>query len=161
MVLDQTVPTFLTCVQNGVRASGAIPERFSIDNLASGVLREHFQERAYQREFAALCAHYGMMPNAVRPRTPTDKGAVENGVGALKKFLRGRIFESLEDLRAAVAAWACTSNDRPNSTTHRKPNDLIAAERRGELPDRSLERMPRAHRLSGAGAAQFSGGAGG
>lgn len=135
VVLDQTVPTFLTCVQNGVRASGAIPERFSIDNLASGVLREHFQERAYQREFAALCAHYGMMPNAVRPRTPTDKGAVENGVGALKKFLRGRIFESLEDLRAAVAAWACTSNDRPNSTIHRKPNDLIAAERHGDLPE--------------------------
>lgn len=135
VVLDQTVPTFLTCLQNGIRESGAIPQRFSIDNLASGVLREHFQERAYQREFASLCAHYGMMPNAVRPRTPTDKGAVENGVGALKKFLRGRIFDSLEDLQAAVAAWIRTSNERPNATTHRKPNDLIATERRGELPE--------------------------
>ena len=135
VVLDQTVPTFLVCIQNGVRASGAIPEQFSIDNLASGVLRAHFEERAYQREFAALCAHYEMMPNAVRPRTPTDKGSVENGVGALKKFLRGRIFESLDELRAAVAAWMHTSNDRPHATTGRRPNDLIAAERRHELPE--------------------------
>jgi hypothetical protein len=44
-------------VQNGTRESGAIPERFSIDNLGSGVFREHFSERAYQKEFAALCAH--------------------------------------------------------------------------------------------------------
>lgn len=135
VVLDQTVPTFLNCVQNGVRESGAIPEQFTIDNLASGVLREHFQERAYQREFAALCAHYGMMPNAVRPRTPTDKGCVENGVGSLKKFLRGRTFESLEELRAAVAAWARTSNERPNSATHRRPNDLLPAERQTPLPE--------------------------
>jgi len=135
VVLEQTVPTFLSCVQNGVRASGAIPTRLSIDNLASGVLREHFAERAYQREFAALCAHYGMMPNAVRPRTPTDKGCVENSVGALKKGLRGRTFASLADLRAAASAWARTSNDRPNSATHRRPNDLLAAERGRDLPE--------------------------
>ena len=135
VVLDQAVPTFLNCVQNGVRASGAIPKHFSIDNLASGVLRERFHERSYQREFSALCSHYGMMPNAVRPRTPTDKGSVENSVGALKRFLRGRAFESLDGLRAAVDAWARTSNERPNSSTHRRPSDLIAAERSALLPE--------------------------
>lgn len=135
VVLDQTVPTFLACVQNGIRASGAIPERFSIDNLAAAVLREHFAERSYQREFAKLCAHYDMLPNAVRPRTPTDKGMVENGVGGLKKFLRGRIFDSLDQLRAAVDAWMRTSNERVHSVTHRTPNDLLAAERRHSLPE--------------------------
>jgi transposase len=49
VVLDQTVPTFLRCVQNGTRESGAIPERFSIDNLGSGVFREHFAERVSER----------------------------------------------------------------------------------------------------------------
>jgi hypothetical protein len=44
-----------------------------------------------------------MMPNAVRPRTPTDKGAVERGVSALKAFLRGRVFDTVDDLRVAVA----------------------------------------------------------
>jgi transposase len=135
VVLDQTVPTFLRCVQNGTRESGAIPERLSIDNLGSGVFRDRFAERAYQKEFAALCAHYGMMPNAVRPRTPTDKGTVERGVSALKAFLRGRVFDTVDDLRMAVAAWARTSNERPHSVTGRRPNDLIAAERRHMLPD--------------------------
>jgi transposase len=135
VVLDQTVPTFLSCVQNGIRESGVIPQRFSIDNLASAVLRKHFQERSYQREFSKLCAHYGTLPNAVRPRRPTDKGMVENGIGALKKFLRGRIFDSFEELRAVAVAWARSSKERPHSVTGRKPADLLAGERRGELPE--------------------------
>jgi transposase len=136
VVLEQQVPTFLSCIQNGFVAADAVPERFSIDNLRPGVLWNHFGERTYQRDFAALCAHYGTMPNAVRPRTPTDKGAVENGVGALKKFLRGRTFESLDDLRATVAAWVREMNARPNSRTGKRPDDLIALERRGPLPER-------------------------
>lgn len=135
LVLDQTVPTFLGCVQNGIRESAAIPERFSVDNLAAAVLREHFQERAYQREFAALCAHYEMLPNAVRPRTPTDKGMVENGVGSLKKFLRGRTFESFDELQCAVKLYATTANERVHSVTGRRPCDLIALERRHALPE--------------------------
>jgi transposase len=84
IVLDQRVSSFLGSLQGGIRASGAIPRRCTVDNLAAAVLREHFQERAYQRDFANFCAHYGMMPNVCRPRTPTDKGMVENGVGALE-----------------------------------------------------------------------------
>lgn len=136
VVLDQQVPTFLNCVQNGFIAAEAVPERISIDNLRSGVFLGHFGERAYQREFASLCAHYDTMPNAVRPRRPTDKGAVENGVGALKKALRGRTFETLEDLRAAVAACVREMNARPHSRTGQRPDDLIGIERRGPLPER-------------------------
>jgi transposase len=135
IVLDQTVPTFLSCIQNALIAAGAVPERISIDNLAAGVLREHFHERAYQREFALFCAHYSTMPNAVRPRTPTDKGSVENGVGALKKGLRGRDFQNLDALRQAVAAWMRAMNERPNALTGKRPADLIADERRGSLPE--------------------------
>jgi transposase len=102
VVLDQSVPTFLAAMQNGIFAAQAIPQRISIDNLAAAVLREHFHERGYQREFSAFCKHFGALPNAVRPRTPTDKGAVENGVGVLKRALRGRAFGSLEDLQRTV-----------------------------------------------------------
>jgi transposase len=135
VVLDQQVPTFLGCVQNGFIAAEAVPERYTIDNLRPGVFYEHFQERAYQREFAALCAHYDTMPNAVRVRRPTDKGAVENGVGVLKKALRGRKIETLDELRAAVAAVIRELNARPNSRTGKRPDDLIVLERRGRLPE--------------------------
>lgn len=135
VVLDQTVPTFLTCIQNALVAAGGTPSRLSIDNLASGVLREHFYERSYQREFSKLCTHYGTMPNAVRPRTPTDKGAVENSVGALKRGLRGRTFATLDDLQTAVHTWTREMNERRCSVNGKRPNDLIATERRVPLPE--------------------------
>ncbi|MBC5805021.1 MAG: IS21 family transposase [Candidatus Eremiobacteraeota bacterium] len=135
VVLDQRVATFLGSVQSGIRESGAIPKLCTIDNLAAGVLREHFHERSYQREFAMFCAHYDMMPNAVRPRTPTDKGMVENNVGSLKKFLRGMKIETLEELIAAVGAYMRTSNERPHSVTGKRPCDLIEHEHRHELPE--------------------------
>jgi hypothetical protein len=114
----------------------SVPERITVDNLAAAVLREHFHERGYQREFTALCAHFDTLPNAVRPRTPTDKGAVENGVGVLKRALRGRTFDSLEDLRLAVKTIFDELNARPSALDHRRPIDLIIAERQKPLPER-------------------------
>ncbi len=136
VVLEQSVPTFLSAMQNGIVAATAIPERISVDNLAAAVLREHFHERGYQREFSAFCKHFGTLPNAVRPRTPTDKGAVENGVGVLKRALRGRSFATLDDLQKAVSTTINELNDRPSALDHRRPNDLIVHERRGDVPER-------------------------
>jgi transposase len=155
VVLEQQVPTFLNCAQNGFIAADAVPERFSIDNLRPGVFWKHFGERAYQREFASLCAHYDTMPNAVRVRRPTDKGAVENGVGVLKRGLRGREFETYDQLRAAVTALVCELNARPNSMTGKRPDDLIALETprpvTRALPAGVLERASGAQRLPRAG----------
>jgi transposase len=134
-VLDQTVPTLLGCIQSAIIASGCIPERLSEDNLLSAVLHRQMGIRPYQRDFANFCAHYGMMPNAVRPRTPTDKGAVENSVGVLKKSLRGRKFGSFNELYEAVGQHMALYNDREHSVTGRRPNDLLPLERRGPLPD--------------------------
>jgi len=136
VVLEQSVPTFLCAMQNGIFTATAIPERISVDNLAAAVLREHFHERGYQREFSAFCKHFGTLPNAVRPRTPTDKGAVENGVGVLKRALRGRSFATLDDLQKAVSTTINELNDRPSALDHRRPNDLIVHERRGDVPER-------------------------
>jgi transposase len=110
VVLDQRVPTFLSAMQNGIFGAQAIPERISVDNLAAAVLREHFNERGYQREFSAFCKHFTTLPNAVRPRTPTDKGSVENGVGVLKRALRGRTFETLEQLQVVIGALFRAAN---------------------------------------------------
>lgn len=135
VVTDQTVPAFLTAIQDGIRACESIPEQLTLDNLSSGVVRDQFHMRAYQRDFAAFCAHYGMMPNAVRPRTPTDKGSVENGVKALKNGLCGRSFASLEALRIAVAVRTAALNERVHSVTQRRPIDLFLNERRGQMPE--------------------------
>ena len=86
--------------------------------------------------FADLCAHYNTMPNAVRVRRPTDKDAVESLVSTLKEALRGCAFEALDELRATVAAVMRARNERPNSRTGKRPDDLIALERHAPLPER-------------------------
>jgi len=136
VVLDQSVPTFLAAIQNSIFASGAVPNRITVDNLAAAILREHFHERGYQREFAAFCKHFDTLPNAVRPRTPTDKGSVENSVGILKRALRGREMRTLEELERAVTVVTVSLNERAGSLDHRRPNDLIVDERKKPLPER-------------------------
>jgi hypothetical protein len=69
VVLDQSVPTFLSAMQSGIFAAQAIPEHISVDNLAAAVLREHFNERGYQREFSAFCKH---SRNVSQCRAPSD-----------------------------------------------------------------------------------------
>jgi len=135
VVLDQTVPTFLGCIQRAIQASEAIPQRLVPDNLTSAVLRRQMGLRPYQRDFATFCAHYGMAPAPARPRTPTDKGSVERGNGTLKQFLRGRQLTTLEDLRQAVSHHQRAVNARPHSQTGKVPDDLLALERRGPLPE--------------------------
>jgi transposase len=134
VVIDQTVPTFLGCIQDAIWASGSAPQRLTPDNLASAVLRQQLGLRPYQRDFANFCAHYDIAPSPARPRTPTDKGSVERGVRTLRAYLKGRSFETYEQQRAAVKEHMSAYNDRAHSTSGKKPNDLIVLERRGELP---------------------------
>jgi hypothetical protein len=99
------------------------------------VLRRQLGLRPYQRDFATFCVHYDDAPSPARPRTPTDKAAAERGVRTVRAFLKGRRFPTYEGLRAAVKEHMALHNDRPNSLTGKRPNDLIALERHGELPD--------------------------
>jgi len=57
-------------------------------------------------------------------------------VGVLKRALRGRSFATLDDLQTAVKTIINALNDRPSALDHRRPNDLIVHERRGEVPER-------------------------
>ncbi len=135
VVFDQTVPTFLGCIQDGIRSSGSAPKRLTPDNLASAVLRRQLGLRPYQRDFANFCAHYDIAPSPARPRTPTDKAEVERAVRTVRAFLKGRTLPTFRELRAAVKEHMALYNDRPHSVSGKRPNDLIAGERRGELPD--------------------------
>jgi hypothetical protein len=55
-------------------------------------------------------------------------------VRTLRAYLKGRSFASYEQLRLAVKEHMRSYNERPHSTSGKKPNDLIALERREDLP---------------------------
>jgi hypothetical protein len=95
------------------------------------VLLSQLGERYYQEDFFRFCRHYGTVPDAARPATPTDKGRVERDIGYAKgNWRRGRDFEDFAHARADLAAWRDEiANVRLHGTTRRRPVDLLEQER--------------------------------
>ncbi|MHC4164741.1 MAG: IS21 family transposase [Planctomycetota bacterium] len=131
LVLDQTVPTFLGALRRGFEFFGGVPERLKPDNLKAAVLLDQLGQRYYQEDFFRFCRHYGTLPDAARPHTPTDKGRCERDIGYAKgNCFRGRDFASLEAAQAHLARWRdAIANVRLHGTTQRRPQDLFAREK--------------------------------
>lgn len=131
LVLDQTVPTFLGALRRAFEFLGGAPARIKPDNLRSAVLFDQLGQRFYQEDFFRFCRHYGTVPDAARPATPTDKGRVERDIGYAKgNAFRGRSFASFEDATTHLAHWRDQiASVRVHGTTRRRPIDLFEEER--------------------------------
>jgi transposase len=136
LVLDQTVPTFLGVIRRGFEDFGGAPERVKPDNLKSAVLISALGERYYQEDFFRLCQHYGSLPDAARPMTPTDKGRTERDIGYVKgSCFEGRGLKSFEEAKAWLARWRReVALVRVHGTTRRRPVDLFDEERAALRP---------------------------
>jgi len=136
LVTDQRVPTFLGAIRRGFEFFGGVPERIKPDNLRSAVLLNQLGERYYQEDFFRFCRHYGTVPDAARPATPTDKGRVERDIGYAKgNWRRGRDFDDFELARTDLACWRDEiANVRLHGTTRRRPADLFQTERQHLRP---------------------------
>ncbi len=131
LVTDQRVPSFLGAIRRGFEHLGGAPERLKPDNLKAAVLIDRLGQRYYQEDFFRFCRHYGTVPDAARPATPTDKGRTERDIGYAKgNCFRGRSFGSLEEARAHLARWRDeVANVRIHGTTRRRPVELFGEER--------------------------------
>jgi transposase len=135
-LLDQRVPRFLMGIRGGFEYFGGAPERTKPDNLRSAVLISALGERIYQEDFFRFCTHYGTVPDAARPATPTDKGRTERDIGYAKgNCFNGRSFDSHEHMLAHVADWQDNvANVRVHGTTRRRPVDLFQIEKQHLRP---------------------------
>jgi len=136
LLLDQTVPSFLGGLRRAFEFFGGAPERLKPDNLRSAVLVDQLGERHYQEDFFRFCRHYGAVPDAARPFTPTDKGRVERAISYVRQsLLHGRAPTTLAKAREDLAAWRDgVANVRVHGTTQRRPVDLFEEERAALRP---------------------------
>lgn len=136
LTLDQTVPTFLGAIRRAFEDFGGAPSRIKPDNLKSAVLISALGERYYQEDFFRLCRHYGTLPDAARPMTPTDKGRTERDIGYVKgSCFEGRGLVTIEEARAWLARWRRdVALVRVHGTTRRRPIDLFEEERSALKP---------------------------
>lgn len=130
--LSQKQEHFLACHAHAFEYFGGVPESVMIDNLKTGVL-EHKRGEAprWNPRYEDFARDYGFEIVACNPRSPQEKGRVENGVGYVKKnFLAGRDFKDFYHIASAASRWLeFTANERIHRVTGEKPRVLWEKER--------------------------------
>ena len=86
--------------------------------------------------YAAFATDYGFEIVACNPRSPQEKGRVENAVGYVKKnFLSGHSFKDFAHIGPAARRWLDqTANVRVHRTTGKTPQALWEQEKAQLLP---------------------------
>jgi len=130
--MDEKLPTFIQCHIEAFDHFGGLPHEMLYDNPKTVVLRRDFEGRHIQwnATFWDFCRYYGFRACAHKPYRPQTKGKVESGIKYVKRFLRGKSFESLDHLNASLIHWIADVADcRIHGTTHRQPAEMFAEER--------------------------------
>ncbi len=121
-VWDQKIETFLRLHENAFRDFGGVPTVVRHDNLRSGVARACLFDPDVNVIYTAFARHWGFTPLPTRPRNPQENGKQERAGGYVKdNALKGRRFDSLEDLNAYLRHWNRTiARLRIHGTTRRQ-----------------------------------------
>jgi len=132
--IESLVRALLLCLEH----AAGVPLRVVFDNPKTVVLGkdEHGQPR-WNPTLAQLAIDYGFTIELCAPRSPEQKGAVENLVGWVKKsFFRARRFADLEhDLPRQLTEWLLVVNEeRPSRATKEIPAARLRTERERMKP---------------------------
>ena len=112
-------------------ASGGVPLRVVFDNPKTVVVGREQGRPVWNATLAQVVLDYGFSIELCTPRSPEQKGSVENLVGFVKRaFFRARRFLDLgTDLPRQLAEWLVEVNTvRPSRATGEPPVRRLAAE---------------------------------
>lgn len=129
---DEKLPTFINCHEKAFDHFGGLPHELIYDNTKTVVLDRDYAGRKikWNATFWDFCTYYGFRAWAHRPYRAQTKGKVESGVKYVKRFLRGKRFESLAHLNQIIEQWLVqVADQRIHGTTHRKPIDMFQHEK--------------------------------
>jgi len=116
--------TLFACLREGFETLG-IPSELLVDNMKTAVdqAASAAGPARFNKAFLDVCEHYGVTPVACPPYWPRAKGKVEAGVKYVKhSFLKGRTFETLQDLNGQLDDWITRVADvRVHGTTGERP----------------------------------------
>src|SRR5215510_11214802 len=121
-VWDQKLETFLRLHERAFRDLGGVPRVVRHDNLKAAVVRACFYDPDSHDVYLAFAAHWGFTPLPTLPRNPKENGKQERSGGYVKdNALKGRRFDSLEELNAFLRQWNRTiARVRIHGTTRRQ-----------------------------------------
>jgi transposase len=133
VVPDERVESLVRALLACFEASGGVPLRVVFDNPKTVVLRRDEHGRpVWNPTLAQVAIDYGFTIELCTPRSPEQKGSVENLVGWVKKgFFRARRFAELEhDLPRQLLEWLVeVDEERPSRATKVIPAERLKQER--------------------------------
>lgn len=131
VVASERVEPLVRSLLASFEASGGVPLRVVFDNPRTVVTGRHEGRPIWNATLAAVAIDYGFTIELCTPRSPEQKGAVENLVGFVKRaFFRARRFTDLErDLPRQLGEWLVDANEvRPSRATGEPPAVRLVAE---------------------------------
>jgi transposase len=138
IVPDERIESLIRALLLSFEHSGGVPLRVVFDNPKTVVLGhdEHGRPR-WNQTLAQVAIDYGFTIELCTPRSPQQKGSVENLVGWVKRaFFRARRFADLKhDLPRQLLEWLVVANEeRPSRATRVIPAERLSAERERMKP---------------------------
>lgn len=123
-VLSRAMGSFLRCFERALAFFGGSTAVDVLDNMKTVVLGRAGGQPIFAPRFVEYARVRGFAISATLPRTPTGKPFVERGIGFVRtRFLPGRRFASLEDLRMQSAVWRDDfANRREHEATGKVPS---------------------------------------
>lgn len=138
LVPDERIESLVRGLLESFHHSAGVPLRVVFDNPKTVVLgRDEHQQPRWNPTLAQVAIDYGFAIELCTPRSPEQKGSVENLVGWVKKsFFRVRRFADLEhDLPRQLAEWLVHVNEeRPSRATKVIPAERLVEEQRRMKP---------------------------
>ncbi|MGH7129681.1 MAG: IS21 family transposase, partial [Planctomycetaceae bacterium] len=126
--IESLVRALLLCFEH----SGGVPLRVVFDNPKTVVTnRDEHGRPVWNQTLAQVAIGYGFTIELCAPRSPEQKGSVENLVGWVKRsFFRARRFADLEhDVPRQLLEWLTVANEeRPSRATKEIPAQRLTAE---------------------------------
>lgn len=127
--IESLVRALLLCFEH----AGGVPLQVVFDNAKTVVLgRDEHGRPRWNQTLAQVALDYGFAIELCAPRSPEQKGSVENLVGWVKKsFFRARRFADLDhDLPRQLLEWLIVVNEeRPSRATQEIPAVRLVTER--------------------------------
>jgi transposase len=142
----EKLPDWIGAHVNTFDFLGGVTKAVVPDNPKVAVIKPSRYEPGINRTYQDLADHYGFVVLPARVRKPRDKAKVENAVGIVSRYLRGKLrnrrFFSLEELNGAIRECLTIINARAMKRLNKSRNELFASIDQPALKPLPAERYP-------------------
>lgn len=138
VVPNERAEALIRALLTGFEQSGGVPLRVVFDRPKTVVVgKDEHGRPIWNSTLAQVAIDYGFVVELCAPRSPEQKGSVENLVGFVKRsFFRARRFlDGADDLQRQLLEWLVQVNEeRPCRATGEIPGRRLALERERMRP---------------------------